>query len=120
MKSIQTNDLAGVYCTPLNLNDRVQHPNSGDHLFVKSVWLREEADPSIAIFNGVYYLFSLISDCYVVGYGIAAHKRYRTNPIYDRCEHVCRSLNVGVPCHFTVNAFNANGYARSTETMGHG
>jgi xylan 1,4-beta-xylosidase len=58
----KTNTSNPVYCNPINLNYNVQRPNA-DHTN-KSVWLREGADPSIAIFEDNYYLFSSVSDCY--------------------------------------------------------
>jgi hypothetical protein len=50
-----------VYCNPINLNYMVQHPNSTTN---NTIFLREGADPSIAIFKGYYYLFSSVSNCY--------------------------------------------------------
>jgi len=50
-----------VYCNPLNLNYQVQHPNNKRN---SEIWVREGADPSIAIFKDKYYLFSSMSDGY--------------------------------------------------------
>jgi len=50
-----------VYCNPLNLNYRVQHPNSGGK---EARWVREGTDPTVGLFKGKYYLFSSVSEGY--------------------------------------------------------
>lgn len=50
-----------VYCNPVNLNYQVQHPNAKGN---PEIWVREGADPSIALFNDKYYLFSSKNDRY--------------------------------------------------------
>jgi len=50
-----------VYCNPLNLNYQVQHPNANKN---NEIWVREGADPSIALFKDKYYLFSSMNDRY--------------------------------------------------------
>jgi hypothetical protein len=56
-----------VYCNPLNLDYQVQRPNeTKDPLIKNALWVREGADPSIALFNNKYYLFSSKNDRYWV------------------------------------------------------
>lgn len=117
MKSTRTNDLAGIYCNPLNLNYRVQHPNSGDHQFDKSVWLREGADPSVAIFNGAYYLFSSVSDCYwrsrdLVNWDILAPRNIANLPILRN--YAPTAVVIGDTLYLKDG--NGKGFVHCTET----
>jgi len=50
-----------VYCNPLDLDYQVQNPNDKRN---KDMWIREGADPSIALFKDKYYLFSSMNDRY--------------------------------------------------------
>ncbi len=52
---------APVHCNPLNLNYRVQPPNARGK---EAKWVREGADPTMAIFNDKYYLFSSVQEGY--------------------------------------------------------
>lgn len=58
-----------TYCNPLNLNYRLQQPNSGgnrDNPGPDNWWFREAADPSVVIFGEEYYLFSSVTKGYWV------------------------------------------------------
>ncbi|MDX9981180.1 MAG: family 43 glycosylhydrolase [Lentisphaeria bacterium] len=56
-----------TYCNPINLNYWLQAPTSGgtrNNPENANWWFREAADPSVAIFDGEYYLFSSITKGY--------------------------------------------------------
>lgn len=56
-----------TYCNPINLNYQMQTPQSGGSAATsqnRNWWFREAADPSVAIFEGEYYLFSSVTKGY--------------------------------------------------------
>lgn len=56
-----------TYCNPININYWIQAPHSGGsvaNLENENWWFREAADPSVAIFDGEYYLFSSVTKGY--------------------------------------------------------
>jgi xylan 1,4-beta-xylosidase len=57
------------------------------------------------------------ADGYVIRYGIAPDKLFRSYEVYDTNWQV-RSLNKGVDYYFTVDTFNRNGHTRGTLITG--
>ncbi len=63
----------------------------------------------------VRWKYQTDADGYVIRYGTAPDKLYRSYEIYDRTSHDVRSLNKGVDYNFTVDSFNQSGYTYGTK-----